>query len=229
MVANAPVFGFNGMMPMPAVPFQNGHNARSFGANRDAMIRPVVSVSELKRPCEHNQWKKQTKKRGKLVLRCNVCNSAWKTRPELHQKCANFHAGKCTLGGDCPHPHIYARRENASKKRAKQDESEFPEESHCCESECEGETSDTTSADESNVSTSSLDSTASHQTFSEYSATGAEPYPYMFQYTCAEPITSKRYLAMYDGSICDSQSFDEFDLPRRWVSETQWSHCPYSF
>ncbi|KAJ9463930.1 hypothetical protein DIPPA_30432 [Diplonema papillatum] len=84
-----------------------------------AVIRPYVGMNDLHRPCGHNQWKKQTKKRGKLVLRCSICSAVWKTRPEFHQKCANFHAGWCEMGDECPHPHIYARRETASLARRK--------------------------------------------------------------------------------------------------------------
>ncbi|KAJ9459076.1 hypothetical protein DIPPA_18675 [Diplonema papillatum] len=84
-----------------------------------AIIRPAGIVQNVERPCPHNQWKKQTKKRGRLVLRCTVCSSVWKTRPELHQKCSSFHAGRCELGDECPHPHIYARRETSSLLRRK--------------------------------------------------------------------------------------------------------------
>eukprot|EP01059_Diplonema_ambulator_P029553 TRINITY_DN4911_c0_g1_i1.p2 TRINITY_DN4911_c0_g1~~TRINITY_DN4911_c0_g1_i1.p2 ORF type:complete len:181 (+),score=27.74 TRINITY_DN4911_c0_g1_i1:58-600(+) len=68
-------------------------------------------TSDTERPCAHNHWTKQTKKRGKLVLRCDICQCVWKTRPEAHTKCAAFHAGRCDRGDRCPHPHIYARRE----------------------------------------------------------------------------------------------------------------------
>ncbi|KAJ9463928.1 hypothetical protein DIPPA_30441 [Diplonema papillatum] len=86
-------------------------------------------TSDLERPCGHNQWKKQTKKRGKLVLRCSVCSAVWKTRPELHQKCASFHAGRCQMGDNCLHPHIYARRETASlaRRKARLAQEETPE------------------------------------------------------------------------------------------------------
>ncbi|KAJ9463938.1 hypothetical protein DIPPA_30439 [Diplonema papillatum] len=75
----------------------------------------VPTEATAVRPCAHNKWKKQTKKRGKLVLRCEVCQAVWKTRPEMHQKCPLFVRAECTLGDDCPHPHIYARREPAKR------------------------------------------------------------------------------------------------------------------
>ena len=71
--------------------------------------------SELKRPCAHNQWTKQAKKRGKLVLRCLVCDTMWKTFPEFHEKCPAFHQGHCEKGDLCEHPHVYARRESKKK------------------------------------------------------------------------------------------------------------------
>eukprot|EP01060_Flectonema_neradi_P000288 TRINITY_DN1019_c3_g1_i1.p1 TRINITY_DN1019_c3_g1~~TRINITY_DN1019_c3_g1_i1.p1 ORF type:complete len:202 (+),score=42.24 TRINITY_DN1019_c3_g1_i1:63-668(+) len=79
----------------------------------------VIKRDSIERPCPHNQWTKQTKKRGKLVLRCNVCQCVWKMKPELHTKCSAFHNGKCLAGDNCVHPHIYARRENASLARRK--------------------------------------------------------------------------------------------------------------
>ena len=79
----------------------------------------VAKRESGERPCPHNQWTKQTKKRGKLVLRCNVCQCVWKMKPELHTKCSAFHNGKCLAGDSCVHPHIYARRENASLARRK--------------------------------------------------------------------------------------------------------------
>eukprot|EP01059_Diplonema_ambulator_P029554 TRINITY_DN4911_c0_g2_i1.p1 TRINITY_DN4911_c0_g2~~TRINITY_DN4911_c0_g2_i1.p1 ORF type:complete len:204 (+),score=68.99 TRINITY_DN4911_c0_g2_i1:61-672(+) len=87
--------------------------------SEEAVVKPRTLVSDSERPCAHNHWTKQTKKRGKLVLRCDVCQCVWKTRPEAHTKCTAFHAGRCDKGDSCPHPHIYARRETASLARRK--------------------------------------------------------------------------------------------------------------
>eukprot|EP01064_Diplonema_japonicum_P038579 TRINITY_DN93_c0_g1_i1.p1 TRINITY_DN93_c0_g1~~TRINITY_DN93_c0_g1_i1.p1 ORF type:complete len:215 (+),score=49.49 TRINITY_DN93_c0_g1_i1:70-714(+) len=88
-------------------------------SHSEEVAKPRTLVSDTERPCGHNHWTKQTKKRGKLVLRCDVCQCVWKTRPEAHTKCAAFHAGKCEQGNSCIHPHIYARRETASLARRK--------------------------------------------------------------------------------------------------------------
>ena len=73
-------------------------------------VRRVPRESEMLHPCAHNRWAKQTKKRGKLVLKCMECTALWKTYPEFHTKCTDFHNGKCERGAECAHPHIYARR-----------------------------------------------------------------------------------------------------------------------
>ncbi|KAJ9470133.1 hypothetical protein DIPPA_32738 [Diplonema papillatum] len=85
-------------------------------------VRRVPQRSEIERPCDHNEWTKQTKKRGKLVLRCLVCNTMWKTYPEFHTKCPDFHTGHCPNGASCVHPHIYARRENKKKSESDNEE-----------------------------------------------------------------------------------------------------------
>eukprot|EP01061_Rhynchopus_euleeides_P009851 TRINITY_DN19161_c1_g2_i2.p1 TRINITY_DN19161_c1_g2~~TRINITY_DN19161_c1_g2_i2.p1 ORF type:complete len:342 (+),score=119.53 TRINITY_DN19161_c1_g2_i2:124-1026(+) len=79
-------------------------------------VRRVPRESEMVRPCTHNNWTKQTKKRGKLVLKCMVCKALWKTYPEFHTKCIDFHNGKCEKGAECEHPHVYARRDAKTKK-----------------------------------------------------------------------------------------------------------------
>eukprot|EP01064_Diplonema_japonicum_P022144 TRINITY_DN31807_c0_g1_i1.p1 TRINITY_DN31807_c0_g1~~TRINITY_DN31807_c0_g1_i1.p1 ORF type:complete len:161 (+),score=14.98 TRINITY_DN31807_c0_g1_i1:102-584(+) len=66
---------------------------------------------EKPRPCGHNQWMKQTKKKGKLVLKCAVCGRIWKIVPENHEKCKDFHRRECKKGDECERPHIYARKE----------------------------------------------------------------------------------------------------------------------
>eukprot|EP01059_Diplonema_ambulator_P033756 TRINITY_DN7205_c1_g1_i1.p1 TRINITY_DN7205_c1_g1~~TRINITY_DN7205_c1_g1_i1.p1 ORF type:complete len:237 (+),score=59.43 TRINITY_DN7205_c1_g1_i1:126-836(+) len=78
-------------------------------------VKRVAQKSEMVRPCGHNKWTKQTKKRGKLVLRCLECSVMWKTYPEFHTKCQDFHAGSCPKGDLCEHPHVYARRETKKK------------------------------------------------------------------------------------------------------------------
>lgn len=65
--------------------------------------------SERTRPCNHNTWCKEGKKRGRLVLRCMSCQVQWKTRSEFHQKCDAFYAGHCAKGAECECPHIYRR------------------------------------------------------------------------------------------------------------------------
>eukprot|EP01060_Flectonema_neradi_P000293 TRINITY_DN1019_c7_g1_i2.p1 TRINITY_DN1019_c7_g1~~TRINITY_DN1019_c7_g1_i2.p1 ORF type:complete len:242 (+),score=62.07 TRINITY_DN1019_c7_g1_i2:129-854(+) len=77
-----------------------------------------ASPEHLERPCNHNKWTKLAKKRGKLVLVCLVCDTMWKTFPELHEKCSSFHAGHCERGENCPHPHVYARSARKSTKLA---------------------------------------------------------------------------------------------------------------
>ena len=72
-------------------------------------VRRVPRESEVVRPCPHNCWTKQAKKRGKLVLKCSVCSTLWRTYPEFHEKCTSFHYGKCEKGANCEHPHVYAR------------------------------------------------------------------------------------------------------------------------
>eukprot|EP01062_Namystynia_karyoxenos_P056520 TRINITY_DN4748_c0_g1_i5.p1 TRINITY_DN4748_c0_g1~~TRINITY_DN4748_c0_g1_i5.p1 ORF type:complete len:283 (+),score=109.93 TRINITY_DN4748_c0_g1_i5:83-850(+) len=69
------------------------------------------------RPCCHNEWVKEGKKRGRLQLRCQVCRAMWKTRPEAHEKCHAFYCGRCKLGDECPRPHIYARQRKAAAQR----------------------------------------------------------------------------------------------------------------
>eukprot|EP00756_Hemistasia_phaeocysticola_P027304 Hpha_TRINITY_DN16110_c0_g1::TRINITY_DN16110_c0_g1_i1::g.5008::m.5008 len=65
--------------------------------------------SDPPRPCGHNAWTKESKKKGKLSLRCMECSKVWKIRPERHSKCDAFYAGSCENGASCERPHIYAR------------------------------------------------------------------------------------------------------------------------
>ena len=81
-----------------------------------------ASAEHLERPCNHNKWTKLAKKRGKLVLVCLVCDTMWKTFPELHEKCSDFHAGHCERGENCAHPHVYARSARKSTKLAAEKE-----------------------------------------------------------------------------------------------------------
>eukprot|EP01062_Namystynia_karyoxenos_P004135 TRINITY_DN11462_c0_g2_i1.p2 TRINITY_DN11462_c0_g2~~TRINITY_DN11462_c0_g2_i1.p2 ORF type:complete len:271 (+),score=58.99 TRINITY_DN11462_c0_g2_i1:93-905(+) len=67
------------------------------------------SPKDRVRPCAHNCWTKESKKRGRLLLRCNKCGAGWKTRAEAHTKCQAFYAGHCPRGDHCPRPHIYAQ------------------------------------------------------------------------------------------------------------------------
>lgn len=71
--------------------------------------------SEPPRPCSHNQWSKDGKKRGRVHLRCRVddCREIWRIRPDRHTKCDAFYAGSCELGGDCPLPHVFRRHRDA--------------------------------------------------------------------------------------------------------------------
>eukprot|EP00659_Diplonema_papillatum_P019491 gene19491-30040_t len=198
------------------------------GGGDAAMIRPVVGTNDLNRPCEHNQWKKQTKKRGKLVLRCSVCSAVWKTRPEIHEKCVDFHSGRCDLGDECPHPHIYARRETASLARRK---AKLTADDDCESSESNDNTDGdlhTTQADESqdtvseSSKTSQNSSTFENSNATEYSASGAEAYPYMYQYasTAAGPPQPAP-----PAVIADSSAFWQNQI---WVDPTTWTHNPYN-
>eukprot|EP01062_Namystynia_karyoxenos_P056516 TRINITY_DN4748_c0_g1_i1.p2 TRINITY_DN4748_c0_g1~~TRINITY_DN4748_c0_g1_i1.p2 ORF type:complete len:289 (+),score=102.53 TRINITY_DN4748_c0_g1_i1:83-868(+) len=76
------------------------------------------------RPCCHNEWVKEGKKRGRLQLRCQVCRAMWKTRPEAHEKCHAFYCGRCKLGDECPYPHIYARQRKAVREADAQEADE---------------------------------------------------------------------------------------------------------
>ena len=70
-----------------------------------------VSADAEACPCRHNRWKRVRKMKDglRVLLRCLTCAKSWATRTELHEKCGAFYRGECTLGGDCPHPHIYSR------------------------------------------------------------------------------------------------------------------------
>eukprot|EP00756_Hemistasia_phaeocysticola_P031532 Hpha_TRINITY_DN16358_c1_g3::TRINITY_DN16358_c1_g3_i1::g.60307::m.60307 len=63
------------------------------------------------RPCDHNQWIKYGKKKGKIVLRCTEesCKRRWKIRSKTHPKCVDFYKSGCARGSSCPHPHVYAQ------------------------------------------------------------------------------------------------------------------------
>ena len=76
----------------------------------------VPRESEMVRPCGHNQWVKQMKKRGKLVLECMVCSVLWKTYPEFHSRCPDFLKGRCPDGEACEHPHVYSRGSDEAKR-----------------------------------------------------------------------------------------------------------------
>lgn len=82
----------------------------------------MIDSRDLIRPCNHNTWEKEGKKRGRLVLRCMNpdCKALWKTRPETHQKCDDFYAGECPRGANCPHPHIYANLRRPHSKHIAQ-------------------------------------------------------------------------------------------------------------
>ena len=62
-------------------------------------------------PCVHNAWQRVRKlrKSGGVLLRCFECGAKWATEITMHHKCPDFYRGKCTVGNECPHPHIYAR------------------------------------------------------------------------------------------------------------------------
>eukprot|EP01062_Namystynia_karyoxenos_P056517 TRINITY_DN4748_c0_g1_i2.p1 TRINITY_DN4748_c0_g1~~TRINITY_DN4748_c0_g1_i2.p1 ORF type:complete len:303 (+),score=104.08 TRINITY_DN4748_c0_g1_i2:93-911(+) len=82
------------------------------------------NAADRVRPCCHNEWVKEGKKRGRLLLRCQVCRAMWKTRPEAHEKCHAFYCGRCKLGDECPYPHIYARQRKAVREADAQEADE---------------------------------------------------------------------------------------------------------
>eukprot|EP01059_Diplonema_ambulator_P027902 TRINITY_DN46592_c0_g1_i1.p1 TRINITY_DN46592_c0_g1~~TRINITY_DN46592_c0_g1_i1.p1 ORF type:complete len:233 (+),score=56.15 TRINITY_DN46592_c0_g1_i1:52-699(+) len=70
--------------------------------------RKQMTVSEHP-PCRDNQWERASKKKNSITLRCRVCHVYWKTRLEFFSKCTAFYAGHCSLGRNCPHPHIFSK------------------------------------------------------------------------------------------------------------------------
>eukprot|EP01059_Diplonema_ambulator_P007125 TRINITY_DN16653_c0_g1_i1.p1 TRINITY_DN16653_c0_g1~~TRINITY_DN16653_c0_g1_i1.p1 ORF type:complete len:211 (+),score=15.75 TRINITY_DN16653_c0_g1_i1:67-633(+) len=83
---------------------------------------PRDSVTEVQKepPCKCNQWERASRKRHSITLKCRNCNVMWKTKLEYFKKCSDFYAGTCTLGGDCPHPHIHSascERHLSSRKK----------------------------------------------------------------------------------------------------------------
>eukprot|EP00754_Rhynchopus_humris_P000346 Rhum_TRINITY_DN10222_c0_g1::Rhum_TRINITY_DN10222_c0_g1_i1::g.37491::m.37491 len=88
----------------------------SSGSKACPVKHRVPRKSEMVQPCGHNQWVKQMKKRGKLVLECMVCKVLWKTYPEFHTRCPDFLKGQCPNGEACEHPHVYSRGSDEAKR-----------------------------------------------------------------------------------------------------------------
>ncbi|KAJ9463935.1 hypothetical protein DIPPA_30453 [Diplonema papillatum] len=174
------------------------------GRRGNVGIRPVIGFVDNERPCGHNQWKKQTKKRGKLVLRCSVCSAVWKTRPEVHEKCADFHSGCCKRGDECPHPHIYARRETPSLARRKARLSNEE-------------------ADEDSFLRIDDEGAAGYAT--DTSSNSGAPV--------LQKPSSCRSSASSSSAAGDNSSASSSDLPtsgasaKHWISRSQWRHDPY--
>eukprot|EP01059_Diplonema_ambulator_P005217 TRINITY_DN14973_c0_g2_i1.p1 TRINITY_DN14973_c0_g2~~TRINITY_DN14973_c0_g2_i1.p1 ORF type:complete len:166 (+),score=31.04 TRINITY_DN14973_c0_g2_i1:56-553(+) len=110
--------------------FRLNFSAESSSSSGGTSSGYTPPAPEKPKPCGHNRWMKQTKKKGKLVLKCIECAKIWKILPENHEKCKDFHKGTCEKGDSCDHPHIHARQEylaiireknelNASKKKTK--------------------------------------------------------------------------------------------------------------
>eukprot|EP01064_Diplonema_japonicum_P030890 TRINITY_DN5367_c0_g1_i4.p1 TRINITY_DN5367_c0_g1~~TRINITY_DN5367_c0_g1_i4.p1 ORF type:complete len:243 (+),score=28.45 TRINITY_DN5367_c0_g1_i4:30-731(+) len=190
------------------------------------VVKRVAQKSEMLRPCKHNQWTKQTKKRGKLVLRCLICSVMWKTYPEFHTKCPLFHSGECPKGQACEHPHVYARRETKKKDTTDTETvvSSVPE---------------STQPDDPNPPPAPCPYAPSPSYPASYYSAYESPAAYIPDYSpqpastaVANSFSATSYYAVYEGgsgSYCQPDFADPAPTPvDRNRSEQVWRHNPYT-
>eukprot|EP01065_Artemidia_motanka_P042412 TRINITY_DN5691_c0_g1_i1.p1 TRINITY_DN5691_c0_g1~~TRINITY_DN5691_c0_g1_i1.p1 ORF type:complete len:599 (+),score=50.21 TRINITY_DN5691_c0_g1_i1:66-1862(+) len=69
------------------------------------------------KPCDHNDWENLRLKRGWVYLRCRVCSSTWRHRPQDDSSCGDFASPQgCALGSACKLLHVAARKRTAQER-----------------------------------------------------------------------------------------------------------------
>eukprot|EP01062_Namystynia_karyoxenos_P027397 TRINITY_DN2102_c0_g1_i3.p1 TRINITY_DN2102_c0_g1~~TRINITY_DN2102_c0_g1_i3.p1 ORF type:complete len:423 (+),score=67.93 TRINITY_DN2102_c0_g1_i3:66-1334(+) len=91
--------------------------ARGAGGQQVDARSIFPSHGQGERPCSHNNWDNVRMKEYVSTLRCRVCQALWRVHCTRRNRCADFDAGQCAVGTQCPSTHINRRKERLDERR----------------------------------------------------------------------------------------------------------------